>query len=229
MHRIFLLGLLLGGVAVAGHNVNPSKDWNGLREKNIKLGFTVERVDQTLAECRKNGLSVGATDALLCSVYTAHAESLPTDYVFLKIEEGLAKHADVAKVAVAADARLVCMRKADALILTVRESRGGEHQHLVMHSCVVLESGLPEEVLLNIFNRPGGFRYGRMIHAVEAAETLQLDGLAPEHIEHLMMDCLDRDLNRIEVFRAVDFVVVEHRAGKDFDTIHDELWVVSDL
>lgn len=227
MHRVVAIGLLVCSAAVAGHEQNPSKDWNRLREKNLQLGLPVERVDQTLGACRKSGLPVENADALLCSVYTAQAEGLPTECVFLKIEEGLAKRIAWTDVQAAAGNRLDCLRRADQLVMSGRQERGGQHQHLVMHTCVALESGLPEEVIQSVFSRPGGFRYGRVIHVIEAGETLQLSGLAPKDTLHIMHDCLDRNLNGIEVSRVVDVVLAGHRAGKDFETIHAGLWVQS--
>jgi hypothetical protein len=223
-----MVGLLLCGAAAANHDVDPSKDWKVLREKTLKLGLDEGRVDQALSQCRKKGLTVQECDALLCPVYTAGNESLPTDCVFIKIEEGLAKHVDTASVGAAADGRLDSMRRADRMILAVRHRRGGEHPHLVKHICLAIESGLPEDVLEEVFKRQGGFRYGRMIHVVESGETLQLAGLDPQDIKHIMNDCLDRDLNRSEILRVIDHILAEHRKGIDFQTIHSELWVQSD-
>jgi len=214
---------------MAGHVNEPSGTWNELREKNLHMDFSVERVDRAIKACRANGLSVVEAENLLCSVYAAHEEELPTDCVFLKIEEGLAKRIAWQDVHVAADKRLGCMRKADALVMSVRQSRGGQHQHLVMHTCMALECGLPEEVLQDVFNRPARFRYGRMIHVVEAGESLQLAGLEPEQTQHIMNDCLDRDLTCGEVMRVVAVFQNGLREGKDFDTIHATLWITSDI
>ena len=48
-----------------------------------------------------------------------------------------------------------------------------------------------------------------MVHVLEAGETLQVAGLDTKHTRQIMMDCLDRDLNRMEILRAVDYVLVE--------------------
>ncbi len=220
--------LLLCGSVRASHEKNPSKDWKALREKNLQLGFSSGRVDQTLAGCRKCGLSLQETEALLCPVYAAHDESLPAECILIKIEEGLAKQVNPTNVEVAAEARLDCLRRANRILSGVREHPGGEHAHLLSHMCMAMESGLPESVLQDVISRPGGFRYGRMIHVVEASETLQLAGLAPEQIQHLMNDFLDRDLNRMEIMRAVDFILEELAKGRGYPAIHSELWVRSD-
>ncbi len=224
MHRIILAGLLLCTAVRA----DSSKEWNALREKSLKMGLDAERVEQALGQCRKNGLRVQECEALLKPVYTAQTEALPTECVFIRIEEGLAKKVDAPRIVKAAETRLSCLRLADRMIVAARPERGGEHRHMVMHTCMALESGLPEEVLQNIFNRPGGFRYGRMIQVIEAGETLQLTGLAPQDIQHVMTDFLDRDLSRGEVLRAVDYILAEKAKGRDFQSIHAELWVQAD-
>ena len=228
MHRVLAAILLLCGVVAASHEKNPAKSWKELREKNLKLGLSVERVDCTLEACRKNKLTLQEAEALLCPVYAAQAEELPTDCVFLKIEEGLVKRIGWKEVQIAATKRLECLRRADKMVLSARQGRGGQHRHLVMHTCVAMESGLPEEVLVAVFNRPGGFRYGRLIHVVEAGETLLLGGMDSKDILHVMNDCLDRGLTGPEIARVVDVVQAGLRAGKDFNTIHDTLWVSSD-
>ena len=228
MHSWILAGLLVCVSVRAGHVGNPSRDWNELREKNLHAGLSVEQVDRALAACRAKKLDLAQAEDLFCPVYTARAENLPAGCVFLKIEEGLAKRVAWQDIHDAADKRLACMRKADELIMSVRQGRGGEHQHLVMHTCMAMESGLPEEVLKDVFSRPVRFRYGRMIHAVEAGESLQLAGLEPEQTHHIMNDCLDRDLTGEEVMRVVSILQNGLREGKDYDTLHATLWVSSD-
>lgn len=228
MYKMILVGLLFCSATWAGQVATPSKDWNALREKTITPGLSAERVDQVLEQCRRKGMSLSDTETLLRPVYAASAESLPADCVFLKIEEGLAKQVDAGQVAVAAEFRLTCLRQAMRLVSSGRQARGGGAQHLIMHTCMALESGLPAEVFQNIFSRPGGFRYGRMIHVVEAGEVLHLAGLKPENTQQIMNDCLDRDLNGTETLRVVDVVLTGHRAGKSFESIHAVLWTLKD-
>lgn len=223
-----MVGLLLCGLASASHNASPSPNWKALREKNLGLGFSPERVDQTLGVCRKNGLTVSEADALLCPVYSAHDESLPTECVLIKIEEGLAKRVEAGRVAGAAEARLECLRKARQLIDGQHPRRGEGPPRLLVHTCMALESGLPEEVLKEVFSHSGGRRPGRLVHVLEAGETLQLAGLDAQDTKHIMNDFIDRDLNRMEILRAVDYVLAERRKGRDFKDIHADLWVRSD-
>ncbi|RKX43309.1 MAG: hypothetical protein DRP64_08415 [Verrucomicrobia bacterium] len=224
-----MVGLLVCGAAFGGPGQSASKEWKALCGKNIPLGLDEDRIDQMLGQCRKNGLSSQEADALLRPAYAARDEALPVDSIFIKIEEGLAKHVDAAQVAEAAEARLDCLRKARHLIDGQHPGRGGEGPpHLLTYTCMALESGLPEEVLQEVFKRQGGRRYGRLVHILEAGETLQLAGLDPRNTQQIMNDCIDRNLNRLEILRAVDYVLAEQRKGRDFKAIHADLWVRSD-
>jgi len=224
-----MVGLLVCGTAIGDPGKPASKEWKALCGKNIQLGLDESRVDQMLSQCRKNGLSAQEADALLRTAYSARDEALPVDCIFIKIEEGLAKHVDAAQVAEAAEARLDCLRKARQLIDGQHPGRGGEGPpHLLIYTCMALESGLPEEVLQEVFKRQGGRRYGRLVHVLEAGETLQLAGLDPKNTQQIMNDCIDRNLNRLEILRAVDYVLSEQRKGRDFKAIHADLWVRSD-
>ncbi len=228
-HRVGIgvVGLLLCGVALGGPGQPSSKGWKALCGKNAQLGLDEDRLAQMLGQCHEKGLSVREADALLRPIHTAHDESLPVECIFIKIEEGLAKQVDAARITAAAESRLDCLRKARALIARQNSGRGGP-PHLITRICLALESGVPEEVLEDLFKRHGGYRYGRFIQVVEAAETLQLAGLDPGDTQQVLNDCLDRGLRRQEILRVVDYVIAEHRKGIDFKSIHAGLWVHSD-
>lgn len=221
MHRLVLAWLLCCAAAPA----DSAGDWLALREASRPLGLADDRVERTLEQCRATRRSAQEAEVLFRPVFAAHAEGLPPECVFIKIEEGLAKQVEPARIAAAATERLGCLRRAGQLVAAGGAHAGGDQRRLVQQTCVALESGLPDAVLAAVFNRPGGYRYGRMIHVVEAAETLHLAGLEPEHTQHLMNDFLDRDLNRAEIARAVEIVVSEKAKGRDFAAIHAELWV----
>ena len=227
MVRMVLVGMLLCSATCTSLAKVPSANWKDLREKTVAIGLTADRVDQMLNRCRQNGMSATDTETLLSSVYSAGAELLPADSVFLKIEEGLAKKVDVAQITAAAKSRLTCLRQAKQL-LSSDKKHGGGYQHLMTRTCMALESGLPAAVLQTIFSSPGGFRYGRMIHVIDAGETLYLAGLLPSDIQLIMGECLDRNLSGTEILRATDIILRGHREGKSFESIHAALWVETD-
>ncbi len=174
-------------------------------------------------------MSAKDADALLVPVCAAQDEALPAEAVFAKVEEGLAKKVAVDQVTAAAEVRLGYLRRANQLVAAQSRDEGhGGGQRLVVRTAMALESGLPEEVLQEIFNQYGGRKYGRLGHVLEVAETLQLAGLDVRDTKQIMTDLLDRDLSRAEILRAVDYVLAERRKGRDFAAIHADLWVRSD-
>ncbi|MDF7798812.1 hypothetical protein P4C99_05030 [Pontiellaceae bacterium B1224] len=228
MLRALLIGLLLCGIVLASPADQSSKDWKQFRTNTLALGLLDEQVDGTLAACRSKGLSLDEVQELFSPVYAAKAESLPVDCVFLKIEEGLAKGVSWKSVRVAGEQRLESLRTANQMIMQARKQRGGQHAHLVSHTCLALESGLSVEALNSLFSRPGRFRYGRLIHTVEAGESLKLAGLSDEHTLLIMNECLDRELTGAEVFRVVDVISSGLRNGADFEVLHATLWTAAD-
>lgn len=225
--RIFIL-LCLGAACLARGEDAPCNDGQMQLGRELAAGVPEKRVDEVRAGCRKLGFSEKDTKELINILQTARQESLPAECLLLRIEEGLSKRVPVAVLKSAVEKRLELLRRADALVMSVRGRRGGQHQHLVSHICIAMESGLPEEVLSNVFSRNPQFRYGRMIHVVEAGEALQLEGLAPAEVQQVMNECLARNLTRPEVFRAADFITAQHRKGRAFAEIHQALWNPAD-
>jgi hypothetical protein len=233
MYNVLMVGLLLMcGRVLAGPDASDSAAWKALREKNSRPDVSATRVDQTLDSCRRRGLSAKDADELLAAVYTARAEHLPVGCIYDRIEEGLAKQVEVARVASAAKIRLECLRKAGVITASIYGDspggQGGGPAHLLEHVAMALESGLPDDVLTEMFRHNGRRRIGRLTHVVEAGETLQLAGLAPDQIKQVMIDFLDRNLNRSEVMRAVGVLTDGLSAGKSFENVYANLWVVPD-
>ncbi len=211
---------------MAGDNKVPSGAWQSLCDKNSHLELDAERVTQMVGHCRKKGLSTLDTEQLLAPVLAASKESLPAECVFIKVEEGLAKQVDMARILAAAEARLECLRKAKKLAASNSSGHGSEGPpRLISRICLALESGLPEEAVQAILNHSGGRRPGRLVHVLDAGETLHLAGLDPKHTQQIMNDFLDRDLNRAEIRRAIDYVLTERRNGQSFETLRAKLWL----
>ncbi|MEN7973738.1 MAG: hypothetical protein ABFR47_07885 [Verrucomicrobiota bacterium] len=229
LYRILIASLLFCGAAGARQDCAPSCNWETLEGQRHRLGLSEERVGAMLEQCRKSGLSAEGADALLASLYSARDENLPVGAVLAKIEEGLAKKVAVDRVVAAAELRLDYLRRANRLVAVL--DRGEEHggdRRLVVRAAMALESGLPEDVLKEVFNRHSGHRYGRLIHVLEAGEALQLAGMDAKDTQQIMLDCIDLDLNRMEILRAVDHILVEQRDGRDFKAIYAELWIRSE-
>lgn len=228
MYRVLFSSLLLCGAVLTAVAETTSKDWKKFRTDTLAQGLSDEQVYSTLAACRSKGLHLDEVRDLFSPIYTAKAEQLPVDYIFLKIEEGLVKGVPWKSVRAAGEQRLACLRTADQLIMQSRTRRGGQHAHLVSHTCLALESGLSSEALQSVFSRPGRFRYGRLIHAIEAGESLKLAGLSNEHTLLIMNEFIDRDLTCVEIFRVVDILKSGLRNGAGFKDLHPTLWISAD-
>lgn len=234
-YRIVIATLLLCGMATAKQDCATLCNWKTLEGQRSCLGLSEDRVGAMLEQCRKSGLTAEEADALLGPVYAAQKEALPAEAVFVKIEEGLVKKVAMERVLVAAELRLDYLRSANELLTvpkkTPRRFNGASHdgrKRLVLRAAMALESGLPKEVLQNVLTHADGFKPGRMSHVLEAGETLQLRGLDPAHTQQIMIDCLTRNLNRMEIFRLIDYILSEQKKGRDFKSIYPDLWVQSE-
>ncbi len=230
MLNILLLGAVITGSALAAPGGHGPRNWSELKGKNACLGVTTEQVDQTMDVCRLRGLSVADADRLLAPVYAAKAENLPVGCIYEKIDEGLAKQVGITNILMAAEARLACMRQAKvmvSMIPEVGEGHGAGPAMLLENTGMALESGLDPEVVTNVFQHNGHRKLGRLAHAMEVAETLHLEGFEDEDIRRVLIDFLDRNLNRHEMFRAVGVLKRGLAKGLDFETVYATLWISS--
>lgn len=254
MHKMAAIGVMVCGGALAQQGGPWTNGWRGIRCKNVEIGLSTQQVDHTLKACRQRGLSAEDTDKLLAPVYAAHKEGLPAGNICIKIEEGLAKQVPTDRIEAAAQARLNYLREAGKLVASMRLNGSGRHgmgrgggrgasrgmggggpggkrggmtgpPHLVENIGMALESGVPLAVFQEVFKHAGNSRMGRIMPVVEAAETLQLAGLKPEQIQRVLIDFLDRNLNRRGIQRGVDVLLKGMDSGKDFETVYATLWV----
>lgn len=209
-----------------GRTHNGCTGWKALHEKGLETGLSTNQVEHALRACQRRGLGTEEADALLCPVYDAQADGLPADCILSKVEEGLAKRVEAESVAAAAEARLQHLRTARKLIES--QPRGRRHMggppRLLSHTCLALESGLPEDVLQAVFEHNGGKRMGRLVHVIEAGESLQLAGFDPKDTRQIMFDCMERNLTPPQIHRIVEHVIVEHEKGHSFPELHGRLW-----
>lgn len=223
MRRLLLIMLWTCAAVAANPDGPVCEEGKEPGVQGMKMRLPADSVDAAKARCRAAGWDEGHVARLFQTMSMATAESLPSDCVLLKIEEGLAKGAAPAVVQAAAEQRLTCLREADAMVRAVREGRGRQHDHLLSHMCMALESGLSEEALRAALMQ-GEFRYGRLIHVIEAGEAMRLAGMASDDVALVMVDCLDRGLNRPEVFRISKLVIAQTRDGADYATVRAGIW-----
>ena len=202
--------------------------WRMLEKRQAEFGLSEARIAAMLAQCRKSGLSADAANILLEPVLEANRDKLPAECVFTKVKEGLAKQISVEQIVAVARERLECLRRARKLLAAAdspdRGDRMSEPPGLVAQVGLLLEEGFPESALEELLRRYGGRCYGRLLHVLEAGESLQLAGIAPEHTEQFMDECLKRHANWPEIRRAVEYILLESRKGRPFEAIHAGLW-----
>jgi len=182
-----------------------------------------------LAACRQRGLSSDESAGLFEPVYAAMEEVLPVECLYERIDEGLAKKADLERIDAAVRHRLECLRQARRLLSEVQTGRPGGGPlmgppHLLPNLGMALESGVSPELLKSVFLRPGRLRYGRLAHVVEAAEALHLAGLEDDQVRRIMGDFLDRDMNRSEMIRVVGLLQQGLAQGRAFDPLYASIW-----
>lgn len=171
--------------------------------------FTVEQARETLA----------------CLIQ-ARTGGLPVSALTLRLEEGLAKNVPPPGLLAAVQTRLRFMLQARDMLQAanyepVPDGPAGE---LLAATGLALESGLAPEDLAAILKRGNGTSALRIKSVVEAGESLHLAGVDPATTRGLMDDCLDRDLRRMEVLRAVRYTLQQRRGGMDGAHIRRTLW-----
>jgi len=228
--RILLAGMLLGAPAWAGPaEVNDSPGWNELRGRCAGMGSAEDQSIQILDLCQKRGLTASEAKQLLEPVYAAASESLPTCSLMAKIREGLSKQASVGDIVLATEARLNCMRQAGKILSEAADRSADAHRKgpdmLIENTGMALESGLDPAVVTAVIRYNGRRQLGRLAHVMEAAETLHLEGFEDQQIQRVLIDFLDRSLNRQEMNRAVGVLKDGLDKGAEFETVYTTLWV----
>ena len=191
-------------------------------------GAGAERFAQVLEQCRGCGWSDADVQRVMKPVYAAQDASLPAENILVKIEEGVAKKVAPALIAGAAELRLGYLRRADSMVGAVSHIRGGWVGRLTSSVALVLESGLSTEAVQEVLVRSEGGRPGRIMPAIDVGAALCRAGFSSADTQVIMLDCIERDLNQLEVERALEFLLSEHEKGRDFQSVYQELWVPSE-
>lgn len=223
IHKIVLLVLLM----CAAVQSEPSQQGRSGRGHGGRHGggSGAERTGQVLSQCRGQGWSEADAERVMAPVYTAQDESLPPENILVKIEEGVAKKVAPPLIARAADVRLNYLRRADQLVGSVDHIRGGWVGRMTSSVALVLESGLPENVVREVLVRVEDGRPGRIVPVIDAGMALYLAGYSAEQTKTIMLDCIGRGLTPLEVERALEFLLSEQEKGRDFQSVYRELWV----
>jgi len=171
--------------------------------------FTVEQARQTL-DCLSE----------------AQRQGVPVATLTTRLDEGLAKKAEPQAIATALQARLRVMTQARTMLKVAHYDTVAEEprNELLTTTGLALESGVAAEDIGAVLKRGNGQSALRMKSVVEAGESLHLAGVDHATTQSLMSDCLDRNLRRMEVLRAVRYSIQQHRGGMSGDNIRRSLW-----
>ena len=175
---------------------------------------------------QQHGFTAEQTTQVLACLADARRQGIPATALTLRLEEGLAKNIEPARLLAGLQARSRAMLQARTLVQTANYDMvpGGPCDDLLLATGLAIESGVPAADLGGVLQRGGGRFALRMASIVEAGESLYLAGVDPDTTRALMNDCLDRDLRRMEVLRAVRYTIQQHRGGMDGDNIRRALW-----
>ena len=191
------------------------------------LGTSSFAAEPDLASRLENGgLAPERARQLAGSVTAAERAGLPVAAVVSRIDEGLAKQVPADAMERAIQTRLDALKAAQGLLagagyadLTMEPVR-----QLLSATAMATESGVPADDLRAVLARAEGRAAMRMTSIVGAGESLRLAGFSPPATRALMSDCIDRNLGRMEILRAVNHCIQQKRAGRSDDEIRATLW-----
>lgn len=179
-----------------------------------------------LSRLIQHGFTEGQSQAVSDCLAEARSQNLPTAALTLRLEEGLAKNIDPVRLVASLQARLSTLVQARAMAQPAHYALepGSPGDDLLVAVALALESGVAADNLAEVLRRGNGQATLRIASIVEAGESLQLAGIDSETTRNLMNDCMDRDLRRMEVLRAVRYAIQQHRDGVGGADIRRSLW-----
>ncbi len=175
---------------------------------------------------RQQGFAIEQARQTLTCLAEAQRQGVPATALTSRLDEGLAKKAEPQAIATALQARLRVMTQARGMLQAARYDAVPDEprNELLTATGLALESGVAAEDLGAVLKRGGGQAALRVKSVVEAGESLHLAGVDRPTTQALMNDCLDRNLRRMEVLRAVRYSVQQHRGGMSGENIRRSLW-----
>lgn len=189
-------------------------------------GVPQQRWASLVALLRAKPYAVAELQSCLDEVEAAAKEGLPTATILSRLEEGAAKQVEAAALRAAVFQRLESLKTAQQLL---RDGNYGNcpevfRAELLSVLASACENRVPTDGLRRVLKREGVPQTGRLIAAIEGAETLKLVGLDDDTVTALMDDFVVRDLQRGEILRAVRYAAQRHREGVAGRLIREALW-----
>ncbi len=176
---------------------------------------------------------IAGRDAERIIAYFNESEELglPTEFLRLRLREGVTKQVDVEQIQAALAQRMQMLKQArklsprDAVTPDHHRRRRSRPDTSVETLARALESGLPFDMLEAFYASTRDTALAMRLHPiVEAGEMMHLAGVDMESVRHFMHDCRDRRLGRMETLRAARFWIDKHDRNINGETIRRQLW-----
>jgi len=218
--RLCLLLLIAPACALPGGAQAPDP-WSALQQENATTagaGYVLR--------LRQGGFSSDQARQILALLTEAQRQAVPAATLTARLDEGLAKKAAPQAIVSALETRLRTMTQARAMVRTAEYDAvpAAVRDELLIATGLALESGVAADDLQTVMRRGNGQAALRTKSVVEAGETLHLAGVDRETTRTLMDDCMQRNLRRMEVLRAVRYSIQQHKSGMNGDNIRRSLW-----
>jgi hypothetical protein len=212
---------LLALLAAAAAGAQAPDPWAALQQENTgtaNAGYVLR--------LRQQGFTPDQARQTLACLTEAQRQEVPLPALTTRLEEGLAKKAEPQTVMAAVQTRLRVLTQARTLLQAAHYGTVPElpRNELLTATGLALESGVPADDLASTLQRGQGQNALRLKSIIEAGESLRLAGVDRATTQSLMNDCLERNLRRMEVIRAVHYSIQQHRGGMDGENIRRSLW-----
>lgn len=212
----YILGLLFLAPLLPAQ----AEDWADVQSVVRQAGVEDQRLSSLIDLARKAQYTPEQLLNILQSVITARQQHLAVQPLMDKIEEGLAKRAPAPALSQACEYRYRQLVSASRLAAETQQT----DSQVMESSLQALESGVSEETIRQVLTAGKGKGKAQVQSAIEAAETLHLNGLDASSVQSLATDCLQRNLRRSEILRTVRYSCQQHRAGMSGNAIRQSLW-----
>lgn len=214
------IGLLV--LALTGCRAQ-SATWEDLSREATQSGLQSAQVKPLLERCRARGWNPDTTRSAVRFAIEASRQGVPCDPILDRIEEGVTKGIEPARVTEAAQRRYESLARADTLLHDTLGKSVPGHSGIILSLSRALESGLTDQAMSKLLRDGADARPGPLMAVLDAGELLRHAGFAEADSIALMQDCLERNVGRGQVMRLIQRACEQKEGGMDLSEIRKEL------
>ena len=221
---VVMLALAMTLCSLLSHAV--AAEWGGIAADAEASGIERGRAETVVEKLSAAGLTPEQASALFERPLALAKRGVPIHLTLSKMEEGLLKRVPYTTLKIAVETRTSAIERAyEILAGEGYDSSTEEGRALLDSSALALESGMERRSLEAAAEAGRGKSYTQLKTSVEAGETLLLSGIEQETVDAFIADCLNRNLNRLEVLRVVRFAQQKRREGLSGESLRHALWM----